>query len=391
MRSRSVAVAAALVVAACGSPEPPPPAAAGGNEADWFVEAAGDAGIDFVHFNGMSGRHYYPEIMSPGVGLLDYDGDGDLDLYLVQGQMLGDTPVAQATYPPEGTLRDRLYRNDLTADAEGRPGPAFTDVTGDSGIDIRTYGMGVAAGDVDNDGFVDLYRTGLTESVLLHNEGDGTFTDVTTASGVANAGGWGVSAAFVDYDADGWLDLYVGNYLIYSLEGDIDCLAVTGRTDYCPPNSYRPQPDRLFRNRGDGTFVDVTQRALQGGAFGPALGVSTADFDGDGRIDIYVVGVYASSFNYAHIYVAMAAGVLGYAFVRLEYPIVAFLLGFIVGPLAEENFMRSYQITGGHLELIFLRPICAVLLVLSVLVIARPLWRNLLVSRRRNIGPQGRE
>jgi hypothetical protein len=288
MRSRSVAVAAALVVAACGSPEPPPPAAAGGNEADWFVEAAGDAGIDFVHFNGMSGRHYYPEIMSPGVGLLDYDGDGDLDLYLVQGQMLGDTPVAQATYPPEGTLRDRLYRNDLTADAEGRPGPAFTDVTGDSGIDIRTYGMGVAAGDVDNDGFVDLYRTGLTESVLLHNEGDGTFTDVTTASGVANAGGWGVSAAFVDYDADGWLDLYVGNYLIYSLEGDIDCLAVTGRTDYCPPNSYRPQPDRLFRNRGDGTFVDVTQRALQGGAFGPALGVSTADFDGDGRIDIYV-------------------------------------------------------------------------------------------------------
>jgi putative tricarboxylic transport membrane protein len=103
---------------------------------------------------------------------------------------------------------------------------------------------------------------------------------------------------------------------------------------------------------------------------------------------ISVVGVYASSFTYAHIFVAMGAGVLGYAFVRLEYPIVAFLLGFIVGPLAEENFMRSYQITGGHLELIFLRPICAVLLVLSLLVIARPLWRNLLVHRRSRSRPR---
>jgi hypothetical protein len=148
--------------------------------------------------------------------------------------------------------------------------------------------MGVAAADVDNDGFVDIYRTGLTEGVLLHNNGDGTFTDISAMSGAANKGGWGVSASFVDIDRDGWLDLFVGNYLLYSLEADIDCLAVTGQHDYCPPNSYRAQPSKLYRNRGDGTFVDVTRTALEGGAYGPALGVSTADFDGDGWLDIYV-------------------------------------------------------------------------------------------------------
>ena len=164
----------------------------------------------------------------------------------------------------------------------------FTDVSDQAGINIETYGMGVAAGDVDNDGYVDIYRTGLTESVLLHNNGNGTFTDTTAKSGVGNKGGWAVSASFVDVDRDGWLDLFVGNYLLYSLEGDIDCLSVTGQHDYCPPNSYRPQPSKLFRNRGDGTFVDITRNALEGGAYGPALGVSTADFNNDGWIDIYV-------------------------------------------------------------------------------------------------------
>ena len=122
--------------------------------------------------------------------------------------------------------------------------------------------MGVAAGDYDNDGFVDLYRTGLSGAVLLHNNGNGTFTDVTAKSGAGNPDGWGVSAAFVDYDRDGWLDLFVGNYLLYTTEGDIDCLAVTGQHDYCPPNSYRAQPSRLYRNRGNGTFEDVTRKAL---------------------------------------------------------------------------------------------------------------------------------
>ena len=255
----------------------------------YFSESAAAAGIDFVHFNGMSGEYYYPEIMAPGVGLLDYDNDGDLDLYLVQSQMLGKGKTAKdAVFPPKSPLKDRFYRNDLTVGSDGKPTLRFTDVTEQTGINIATYGMGVAAADIDNDGFIDIYRTGLTESVMLRNNGNGTFSDVTAKSGTMNKGGWGVSSSFVDFDRDGWLDLFVGNYLLYSIEADIDCLSVTGQHDYCPPNSYRAQTDRLYRNRGNGTFEDVTSRALVGGADGPALGVSTADFNGDGWIDIYV-------------------------------------------------------------------------------------------------------
>jgi len=236
----------------------------------------------------MSGEQYYPEIMSPGVALLDYDNDGDLDVYLVQGAMLGNKTIKDAIYPPEGPPGDRLFRNDLVINPDGTRTLHFTDVTEQSKINIATFGMGVAVGDVDNDGFVDIYRTSLSGAVLLHNNGDGTFTDVSAKAHVADQGGWGVSAAFLDYDRDGWLDLFVGNYLIYSIAGDIDCLSVTGQHDYCPPNSYRAQPSHLYHNRGDGTFEDVTSRALLGGAYGPALGVSTADFNNDGWIDIYV-------------------------------------------------------------------------------------------------------
>jgi hypothetical protein len=255
---------------------------------DWFVDRAKETGLDFVHFNGMSGELYYPEIMAPGVALFDYDNDGDLDVYVVQGQMLGKKPLDQAVYPPTGPLKDRLFRNDLVVQEDGKRILHFTDVTEQSGIDIQTYGMGVATGDFDNNGCIDIYRTGLSGGRLFRNNCDGTFTDVTKQSGAEDRGGWGVSAAFVDYDRDGWLDLFVGNYLIYSLEGDIHCLSVTGQRDYCPPNSYRAQPSRLYHNRRNGTFEDVTAKALLGGAYGPALGVSTADFNGDGWIDIYV-------------------------------------------------------------------------------------------------------
>jgi hypothetical protein len=288
------AVAACLAVGVgCGrsssdevTPAATPNAPASG---EWFVERAKETGLDFVHFNGMSGDVYYPEIMAPGVGLLDYDNDGDLDVYVVQGQMLGaGKTVTDATFPPRGTLRDHLFRNDLVVAADGKRTLRFVDVTEPSGIDIRSYGMGVAVGDFDNDGWADLYRTGLDRAVMLRNNGNGTFGDVTQKSGTDNRGRWSVPAAFVDYDRDGWLDLFVGNYLIYSLEADLDCLSVSGQPDYCPPNSYRAQPSRLFRNRGNGTFEDVTTKALTGGAYGPALGVSAADFDGDGWIDIYV-------------------------------------------------------------------------------------------------------
>src|SRR5207302_3005141 len=133
---------------------------------EWFTERAADAGLDFVHFNGMSGEFYYPEIMAPGVALLDYDNDGDLDVYLVQGQMLGGRPIGEAPVAPKSPLKDRLFRNDLVVHEDGTRTLTFTDVTEAAGINLTSYGMGVASGDFDNDGFVDIYRTGLGGSVL---------------------------------------------------------------------------------------------------------------------------------------------------------------------------------------------------------------------------------
>jgi hypothetical protein len=163
----------------------------------------------------------------------------------------------------------------------------FTDVTETSGIVATEYGMGAAAGDIDNDGWTDLYLTNFGRSQMFHNNGDGTFSDVSTASGT-DGSGWAVSAAFLDYDRDGWLDLYVGNYLHYTVESDQKCLTPAGGRDYCAPQAYRAQPDRLYRNLGRGRFVDVTSTALIDPAFGPALGIATADFNNDGWIDIYV-------------------------------------------------------------------------------------------------------
>jgi len=283
-----------VVLAACNTPKAPgpPPSSAGKLEGssgqEWFTEGASAAGLSFVHFNGMSGKFYYPEIMAPGIALFDYDNDGDLDVYVVQGQMLGGVPMKNAVFPASGPLKDRLFRNDSVTAADGTRTLRFTDVTERSGIDLQSYGMGVAAGDFNNDGRIDLYRTGLNGSVMLRNNGDGTFTDATIDTGTEHRGGWGVSAAFVDYDRDGWLDLFVGNYLHYSVESDVHCLSVTGQRDYCPPSSYRAQPSRLYHNRGNGTFEDVTSRALAGGAYGPTLGITTADFNRDGWIDLYL-------------------------------------------------------------------------------------------------------
>ena len=267
----------------------PTATAATGAEDDWFVERAEATGLRFSYFNGLSGEFYFPEMLPGGVGLLDYDRDGDLDVYLAQGRMLRDgaSPDEALLPPPAGPLRGTLYRNDLAHDGDGAPTLRFTDVTEESGIDARAYGMGVAVGDIDNDGWPDLYLTNLGENRLYRNRGDGTFEDVSEASGTADAG-WGVSAAFLDYDGDGLLDLYVGNYVQYDVEADRPCTGLTGRRDYCTPEVYPAQADRLYRNLGDGGFRDVTATALAGGPFGPALGVSAADVDGDGWTDIYV-------------------------------------------------------------------------------------------------------
>jgi hypothetical protein len=285
----------AVAVVGCGSAsdapavpteaETPPPDARSLSEP--LIDVTAGIGLDFQHVNGMSGEFYFNEMVGGGAALFDYDNDGDLDLYLVQGHLLGpDVAPGDASFEPglQGPLTDRLYRNDL-GPGGGESSLGFTDVTTESGIDARGYGMGVATGDIDNDGWVDLYVTNFGPNQLWRNNGDGTFADVTAASGTDDAR-WTVSSAFLDYDRDGWLDLFVGNYVNYSVANNVECFHNV-RT-YCGPDGFVPVPDRLFRNRGDGTFEDTTAVSQIGTEYGPALGVVTADFDGNGWIDIYV-------------------------------------------------------------------------------------------------------
>jgi enediyne biosynthesis protein E4 len=282
-RGTAVPSGSSVAVPADGSASPAPAAPVPG---EWFTERARDSGIDFVHFNGMSGKFYQPEIMAPGVALFDYDNDGDLDVYLVQGQMLGSG--APLIPPPSGGLGDRLYRNDLEVKPDGTRVLHFTDVTTESGIRTRGYGMGVAAGDIDNDGWIDLYLTGFGRNQMFHNNGNGTFTDVSAASGTDDPSSWGVSATFVDIDRDGWLDLFVANYLNYTLQTHTPCFGPSGAPDYCRPEVYRAQPNRLYRNTGRGRFTDVTIASGVARQFGPALGAVAADFNGDGWADLFV-------------------------------------------------------------------------------------------------------
>ncbi|PYQ78577.1 MAG: RNA-binding protein, partial [Acidobacteria bacterium] len=174
--------------------------------------------------------------------MLDYDNDGDLDVFFVQGQMLGEgKTLDDATIRPASLpLKGRLFRNDLVVNADGTRTLHFTDVTEQSRIDTHEYGMGVTAADFNNDGCVDLYVTNLGRNQLFRNNCDGTFTDVSRQSGTDIAG-WSVSAAFVDYDRDGWLDLYVGNYVVWDIRSDQKCTGLTGRRDYCTPAVYSPQ------------------------------------------------------------------------------------------------------------------------------------------------------
>jgi len=270
------------------------------SRADVFVDRAAADGIDFVHFNGMSGELYFPEMTGAGAALFDYDRDGDLDVYLLQGSMLGARPASAATFPPSGPLPplDRLYRNDLEVKPDGTRVLRFTDVTEESGIRSAGYGMGVAVGDYDDDGWPDLYVTNFGPNQMFHNEGDGTFTDVTAATGTDDER-WSVPAVFFDYDGDGLLDLFVGNYVDYRIATHVTCTTEAGAPDYCGPRSYQPVADRLFRNRGpsaDGpTFEDVTQKAGLQQELGPALGATVSDFNGDGLPDLYVANDGASN------------------------------------------------------------------------------------------------
>ncbi len=261
--------------------------AAGGADSAPFSEIAADSGLDFVHFNGMSGELYFAEMAGAGIGVFDCDNDDDLEVYVSQGAMLAPgKPLAEALYPPPAgsTPTDRLYRNELET-AGGRL--RFRDFTEASGIKATTYGMGVAAGDFDNDGAVDLYVTNFGDDQLWRGHGDCTFSDVTASAGI-NAGEWSVSATFVDFDRDGRLDLYVGNYVDFSIATHKPCFSTSSARDYCGPRSYNPVPDRLWRNRGDGTFQDVSAVSGIAAQFGGALGIIAADFNLDGWPDFYV-------------------------------------------------------------------------------------------------------
>jgi hypothetical protein len=170
--------------------------------------------------------------------MFDYDGDGDLDVFLIQGRMLGKPPGSTRAAPTV-SLESRLFRNDLDVSRTLR----FVDVTRESGIHVQGYPMGAAAADFDNDGCVDLFVTGFGRNQLFRNSCSGMFTDVWKDAG----GDWAVSASFLDFDRDGWLDLYVGNYVQYALDGKTQCHAPSGEPDYCTPQAFRAQPDRLYR------------------------------------------------------------------------------------------------------------------------------------------------
>jgi hypothetical protein len=253
-----------------------------------FEEVAERVGLTFRHYNGMNGKFFLPEIMGAGGALFDYDNDGDLDVFLVQGNVLEPSDKPSGTTFPfrnAGSPEHKLFRNELN---NGRnPALRFVDVTAKSGITLTGYGMGVAVGDINNDGWSDLYITNLGSNQMYLNKRDGTFIDVTKSSNTDDER-WSTSAAFVDYDRDGWLDLMVVNYANFSPANNPTCYAQTSARDYCTPRVFRPPGNRLFHNRRDGTFEDVTVSAGVAKEFGHGLGIVAADFDDDGWVDIFV-------------------------------------------------------------------------------------------------------
>jgi len=237
-----------------------------------FEDITHSAGIHFTHNNASSGKKWLPETMGSGVAFLDYDNDGWQDILLVNGE---DWPGPKKRHT---TLA--LYHNNHDG--------TFTDVTQKSGLGVEMFGMGVAVGDYDNDGFDDIFITALGQSRLFHNNGNGTFTDVTQKAGLAGPHEFSTAAAWVDYDRDGHLDLVVGNYVQWSPETDIYC-TLDGKTkSYCTPESYKGASVRLWHNRGNGTFEDTTQKAGLFDTSSKSLGIAILDANQEGWPDIFV-------------------------------------------------------------------------------------------------------
>ena len=239
-----------------------------------FVDATHEFGLDFTHLSGMVGELWTLEIIGAGVGILDYDGDGRMDVWLVQGGPLVGRGTAKLP-------SDRLFRN------VGDPGElAFVDVTETAGIVATGYGMGIATADVDNDGDTDAFLANYGSNELWLNLGDGRFRNATADSGIAGEH-WSISASFADVDGDGLLDLYVANYLDFRIHTAAPCRAA-GQRSYCPPSRFAGVGDRLYRNLGGGRFQDVTVAAGIGVARAAGMGVIADDFDADGHVDFYV-------------------------------------------------------------------------------------------------------
>jgi enediyne biosynthesis protein E4 len=261
----SAAALLAMGNALCAQTPPSP-----SDPAVTFRDITQKAGIRFVHNNAAFGKKYLPETMGPGVAFIDYDNDGWQDIFLVNGTDWPGRPQKHST--------PKLYHNNHDG--------TFTDVTHKAGLDVELFGMGVAIGDYDNDGYDDLFLTTMGQSHLFHNNGNGTFTDVTQKAGLMGAKEFSTSAAWVDYDKDGKLDLIVANYVQWSLDDDLYCTLDGKSKSYCTPESYKGTPVRLWRNRGDGTFEDVTRKAGLVEPTSKTLGIAILDYDNDGWPDV---------------------------------------------------------------------------------------------------------
>ncbi len=235
-----------------------------------FTDVTEAAGIHFTHNAGRSGKKWLPETMGPGCAFFDFDGDGWLDILLVNGKDL---------VPHGHRTTAALYRNNHNG--------TFTDMTRGSGLDIEIYGFGVTIGDYDNDGRDDVYITALGGDHLFHNEGGGHFRDVTREAGIANAA-FSTSAAWLDYDRDGKLDLFVANYVQWTQQGDLWCSLDGSTKSYCTPESYKGTSSKLYRNLGGGKFEDVTAKAGLADASSKSLGVTVFDYNNDGWPDLFV-------------------------------------------------------------------------------------------------------
>lgn len=259
-----------FIVAAVGGSRPTSSSAASRTV---FTDVARESGITWTHFSGESSDRFLIETMGGGVGFLDFDHDGRQDIFFVNG---GETPNGKSPTP----VRNALYRNL----GNGK----FQDVAAQAGVDrMNLYGMGVAVADFDNDGFPDLFITGYPECALFHNNGDGTFTNVTARAGVKNSGRWAAGAAWFDYDRDGLLDLIVTNYAEFSFDQPKKC-EVNGVRSYCAQVAYKGMPLTLYHNKGDGTFTDVSARSGLDKMVGRGMGVVAIDFNDDGWPDLFV-------------------------------------------------------------------------------------------------------